>query len=77
MFGITMTKVYFYKTVIILIAHIISIDWHPAQESHEPVRVGLDECHKNDQGAERVIIVQPGEQKALQAPYCNLCIKGA
>jgi len=53
-----------------------------AQEGHGPVGVGLEEGHKNDQGAgallqgqaERVGGVQPGEEKAVGRPYCGLSV---
>jgi len=52
-----------------------------AQERHGPVGAGPEEGHKNDPRdvtslpwgkAERVGIVQPGEEKAPGRPYCGL-----
>lgn len=53
------------------------------QERHGPVRASPEEGHENSQWggtslhwgqAERVGIVQPGEEKALGKPYCSLSI---
>ena len=55
-----------------------------AQERHGPVGAGPEEGHKNDQRdgtpllwgkAERVGVVQPGEEKAPGRPYCSLSIQ--
>ena len=54
-----------------------------AQERYRPVGTGLDKDHKSDQRpgtpllggkAERVGVVQPGEEKALGRPYCSLSV---
>ena len=54
-----------------------------AQERHGPVGAGPEEGHKNDQRdgtallrgkAERVGVVQPGEEKAPGRPSCGLSI---
>ena len=57
--------------------------WFPVQERHEPVRVGPEEGHKNGlrtgtpllwRKAEKVGVVQPGEEKAAGRCYCGLPI---
>lgn len=54
-----------------------------AEERHEPVGTDLEECHKNDQRAEKSLLrgkteraglVQPGVQIASGKPYCGLPI---
>jgi len=54
-----------------------------AQERHGPVGEGPEEGHKNDQRvrtphlwgkAERVGVIQPGEEKCLGRPYCGLSV---
>lgn len=55
-----------------------------AQERHGPVGAGPEEGHKNEQRdgepllwgkAERVGVVQPGEERAPGRPYCSLFTK--
>ncbi|PKU45669.1 rna-directed dna polymerase from mobile element jockey- hypothetical protein [Limosa lapponica baueri] len=53
----------------------------PAKEGHGPVGESPEECHEDDQRAgepvlwrqvERVVVVQPGQEKAPGRPYSNL-----